>query len=80
MEGKPGRNAFPLGVQLIGTPDPLSDEIQAVLSAGYLRGADCWHVAAALNYTPARDLTFLSLDKASAQSPPSWDSRPERPA
>lgn len=52
------------GVHLIGTPDPLSAEIQTVLSAGYLRGADCWHVAVALNYAPARDLTFLSLDKA----------------
>ena len=52
------------GVQLIGTPDPLSGEIQTVLGAGYLRGADCWHVAVALNYAPARDLTFLSLDKA----------------
>ena len=52
------------GVQLIGTSDPLTEEIQVVLSAGYLRGADCWHVAVALNYAPARDLTFLSLDKA----------------
>jgi predicted nucleic acid-binding protein len=52
------------GVQLIGAPDPLSDEIRTVLAAGYLRGADCWHVAVALNYAPARDLTFVSLDKA----------------
>lgn len=52
------------GVQLIGTPDPLSAEIQTVVGAGYLRGADCWHVAVALNHAPARDLTFLSLDKA----------------
>lgn len=53
-----------LGVQLIGAPDPLSQEIVEVLDAGYLRGADCWHVAVALNYSPDRDLTFLSLDKA----------------
>lgn len=52
------------GVQLVGTPDPLSPEIQEVLGAGYLRGADCWHVAVALNYSPDRDVTFLSLDKA----------------
>jgi predicted nucleic acid-binding protein len=52
------------GAFLIGTPDPLSEEIETVLSAGYLRGADCWHVAVALNYAPARDLTFLTLDKA----------------
>jgi uncharacterized protein with PIN domain len=42
------------GAFLIGTPDPLSEEIETVLSAGYLRGADCWHVA----------VTFLTLDKA----------------
>ena len=53
-----------LGVQLIGAPDPLSREIHEVLAAGYLRGADCWHVAVALNYSPDRDLTFLTLDKA----------------
>ena len=51
-------------MQFIGTPDPLSGEIQTVLSAGYLRGADCWHVAVALSYAPARDLTFLSLGRA----------------
>jgi predicted nucleic acid-binding protein len=53
-----------LGVQLIGAPDALSQEIDAVLGTGYLRGADCWHVAVALNYSPDRDVTFLSLDKA----------------
>lgn len=52
------------GAQMIGAPDPLTSEIQEVLGAGYLRGADCWHVAVALNYSPDRDLTFLSLDKA----------------
>jgi predicted nucleic acid-binding protein len=52
------------GVQMIGAPNPLTSEIQEVLGAGYLRGADCWHVAVALNYSPDRDLTFLSLDKA----------------
>lgn len=53
-----------LGVQLIGAPDPLSAEIHEVLAAAYLRGADCWHVAVALNYSPDREVTFLSLDKA----------------
>lgn len=53
-----------LGAQLIGASDPLTQEIQDVLGAGYLRGADCWHVAVALNYSPDRDLTFLTLDKS----------------
>lgn len=52
------------GVQLLGSPDPLSEEIEEALGAGYLRGADCWHVAVALNYSPDREMTFLSLDKA----------------
>jgi predicted nucleic acid-binding protein len=53
-----------LGVELIGTPDPLSHELQEVLAAGYLRGADCWHVAVALNYSPDCEATFLTLNKA----------------
>lgn len=53
-----------VGAHLIATTDPLTREIQEVLAAGYLRGADCWHVAVALNYSPDRDLTFLTLDKA----------------
>ena len=46
-------------------PDqPLSREIGEVLAAGYLRGADLWHVGCALflvDGTPS-DLHFLTLD------------------
>ncbi len=52
------------GAELLGAPDPLAREIEEVLAAGYLRGADCWHVAVALNYSPDRSVTFLSLDVA----------------
>lgn len=51
------------GALLLAAPEPLTLEIEEVLAAGYLRGADCWHLAVALNYSPDRDLTFLSLDK-----------------
>lgn len=46
-------------------PDrPLGLEITAVLAAGYLRGADLWHVAAALYVAPAPgDLTFITRDR-----------------
>ena len=46
-------------------PDrPLSVEIIRVLRAGYLRGADLWHLATAMYVTPEpRDLTFLTLDR-----------------
>ena len=46
-------------------PDrPLSAEITRVLETGYVRGADCWHLAAAL-YVAAdpRALSFLTLDE-----------------
>ena len=47
-------------------PDrPLTDEIARVLAGGYLRGADCWHLAAALYLsTDPSALTFLTLDEA----------------
>ena len=42
---------------------PLSYEIGAVLRVGYLRGADLWHVAAALYHvSDPRELTFVTLD------------------
>ena len=42
----------------------LRPEIETVLSAGFVRGADCWHLASAL-FTANRpsDLAFLTLDK-----------------
>lgn len=45
-------------------PDrPLSPEIQRVLSAGYLRGADLWHLACALFVDPPSDeLEFVTRD------------------
>lgn len=53
-----------LGVQLVPATDPLTVEIETVLAAGYLRGADCWHLAVALSIAPRRDLSFLTFDKA----------------
>jgi len=46
-------------------PDqPLSSEITRVLRTAYMRGADLWHLAAAIYVAsdPA-DLTFLTLDR-----------------
>lgn len=46
-------------------PDrPLHAEIARVLAAGYVRGADCWHLAAALYVArePA-EISFLTLDE-----------------
>jgi predicted nucleic acid-binding protein len=46
-------------------PDrPLTDEIARVLQAGYVRGADCWHLASALYLAPEPSaMTFLTLDE-----------------
>ena len=44
---------------------PLSDEVRRVLAAGYVRGADCWHLASALFLSPEpSEATFLTLDQA----------------
>ena len=41
----------------------LESEIARVLEHGYLRGADCWHLAVALYFAEApASLTFLTLD------------------
>ena len=41
----------------------LSNEIAQVLDAGYVRGADCWHLATALFAAPKpADATFLTFD------------------
>lgn len=53
-----------VGVHLLGAADPLTEAIGQVLATGYVRGADCWHLATALDYSPDRALTFLTLDKA----------------
>jgi hypothetical protein len=45
----------------------LSVEIGTVLAAGYLRGADLWHVACALFLSPdPRELAFLTVDQQQA--------------
>jgi predicted nucleic acid-binding protein len=46
-------------------PDrPLTQEISRVLVAGYLRGADVWHVACALHMSQdPGEVTFLTLDR-----------------
>lgn len=38
-------------------------ELERVLDAGYVRGADCWHLATALSLAPApEELAFLTFD------------------
>ncbi|HYS55274.1 MAG TPA: PIN domain-containing protein [Thermoanaerobaculia bacterium] len=41
----------------------LTAEMVSVLSVGYVRGADLWHLAVALFVDPKRELAFLTLDE-----------------
>ena len=50
-------------VQWIAHDRPLSEELERVFAAGYVRGADAWHLATALSLAPdPGELTFLTLD------------------
>ena len=51
------------GIQWVLPDRPLAPELARALQAGYLRGADLWHVATAL-YVVADpgDLAFVTLD------------------
>lgn len=50
-------------IELVQLERPLSEEIDRVLAAGYVRGADCFHLATALHLSPdTSELTFLTLD------------------
>jgi predicted nucleic acid-binding protein len=46
----------------------LTAEIEMVLNAGPLRGADAWHLACALYLSPdPRELAFLTMDRRQAK-------------
>lgn len=55
--------AWSSAIEYVIVDRPLTDEVSKVLSTGYVRGADCWHLATALYVTPdPSQLTFLTLD------------------
>lgn len=50
-------------VQWVFQERTLSEELERVFEAGYVRGADAWHLATALSLAPdPSELTFLTLD------------------
>ncbi len=62
-EGREISDAFSSAIEFVVVDRPLSAEIRRVLDAGYLRGADCWHLATALYVAlDPTELTFLTLD------------------
>ena len=57
------RESAVAGIEWVLPDRPLAPEFAAVLEAGYLRGADLWHVAMALYVSPRPDsLAFATLD------------------
>lgn len=50
-------------IELVTVDRPLRAEVAKVLSVGYVRGADCWHLATALYLAPnPSELSFVTLD------------------
>lgn len=50
-------------IQWILPSRALTDEVERVLDAGCVRGADCWHLACALYLAQdSGEVTFLTLD------------------
>lgn len=64
-EGREISDAWSASVEYVIVDRPLGPEVSRVLKAGYLRGADCWHLATAL-YLAAEpgQLAFVTLDAA----------------
>lgn len=62
-EKRPLDPQWTAALQWIHPHRSLAAEIDQVLNAGYVRGADCWHLATALYATPdPGGITFLTLD------------------
>jgi predicted nucleic acid-binding protein len=58
---------LPLSLSWLVPDRTLGAEISRVLSAGYVRGADCWHLAAALYLAPdPKEISFVTADSRQA--------------
>ena len=57
------------GIRWIHPERSLLPEIRQVLDGGYVRGADCWHLATALYCAPdPGELLFLTQDRTQRQA------------
>lgn len=62
-EGRDVTDSWFAAIEFVIVDRPLSAELTRVLGAGYLRGADCWHLATALYLAPnPSKLAFVTLD------------------
>ena len=63
-EGREFDDGYLSGLDWIIPDRPLSSELGTVLEAGYLRGADLWHLATALHVAPEPgSISFMTLNK-----------------
>lgn len=67
-EGVPDEPVLLQAISWVVPDRPLHREIGRVLETGYLRGADCWHLATALYLAgdPA-SLAFVTLDESQSE-------------
>ena len=66
-EGVPDDGSLTRRISWVLPDRRLNPEIRSVLVAGYLRGADLWHLACALYVSPdPRELAFLTMDRPQA--------------
>ncbi|MCY3599008.1 MAG: PIN domain-containing protein [Gemmatimonadetes bacterium] len=67
-EGRPVPESVVSAFRWVQPNRALSTELRSVLRAGYLRGADLWHVACALYMArESEDVTFITLDQRQAE-------------
>lgn len=60
----PANADLPFPISWILPDRPLTDEIERVLDAGYVRGADCWHLATALYLAEEPEaIAFVTVDE-----------------
>lgn len=63
-EGKPLHAGLFSALNWVHPDRALGLEVRRVLSVGYVRGADCWHLATALYFVAnPSECVFLTLDK-----------------
>lgn len=63
-ERVPFRSQLVSGISWVFPDSPLGPQMERALTAGYLRGADLWHVACALYLVEEPDeMSFLTLDQ-----------------
>lgn len=60
----PATGDLPFPISWILPDRPLTEEIARVLDAGYVRGADCWHLATALYLAEKPEaISFVTVDE-----------------